>query len=276
MQKVSEIIKIVQILLKYMGILFILRWVYGRLKPWQWGVGVTFIIICVAVLYIPYLNAISKKLASQFIEKTGLQVQNLMLEGRKYTNQAEIMRAIGLQDTKMSMFMVDISAMQQRIAHLGWVKNVRISRTYPDTLYVHITERIPVAVLQRKGTFTLIDGEGMHIGQDNIDQFSHLKVLLGEDVETQVSTFFDFINTDTNLKPIVQSAEYISKRRWDVILQGDIRVHLPAKNPKQAWVLLGQLVQKKDLLARSIDTIDLRIEGRVSICFKKQCEDKSA
>ena len=251
------------------------RWIYSRLKLWQWLCVVLGMTLYGAVAYIPFVQTKAQGLHSQFMAKTGLQVKHLLLEGRKNTDTSAVVAAIGLKNTQMSIFSIDVSAIQQRLENLGWVKNASVSRIFPDTLYVVIQERVPVAVLQRQGIFTLIDIDGFHISNDNIENFADLKVLIGDGVEGQVAAFFDLISTDERLASMVTSGVYVSNRRWDIILQGGIRVQMPAENPEQAWQVLRKLAWEKDVLARPIVAIDLRVKGRVNMQIKSKDKDKS-
>lgn len=251
----------------------ILLWIFRRLKIWQWGVLVSVFVLYGVMSYVPFANRFAQKTTNTFIADNDLYIQNLNIEGRKNANKQQVVQAVGLQNPTTSIFSINVYDIQNRLENLGWVKNAIVSRVYPNSLYVKISERTPVAILQKNKQISLMDMDGVYIAPST-DKFANLPVLIGEGVEQQVAPFFDLIKSDPTLQPIVTTATLVSKRRWDIILKGNILVKMPADDPEYAWALLGKLAREKDLLARPLEAIDLRIKGRVNLILKTEKKDK--
>ena len=245
----------------------IILWIFRRLKIWQWAVLGCIFVGYGAITYIPYVNRLTQEKVNIFIADNDLYVQKLVIEGRKNTHQKHIIQAIGLQNYTTSIFSINVSDIQYRLQHLGWVKQATVLRIYPNRLYVKILERTPVAILQKNKQFSLMDMEGVYIAPYT-DTFANLPVLIGEGVEQKAPAFFDLIKSDPTLEPIVTTGIWVSNRRWDIILKGNIRINMPADEPEYAWALLGKLAREKDFLARPLEVVDLRIKGRVNVILK--------
>ena len=57
----------------------------------------------------------------------------------------------------------------------------------------------------------------------------------------------------------------MGERRWDVVLDRDQRILLPAENPVRALERLIALDQAQDVLDRDVATVDLRLQDRPTL-----------
>ena len=77
------------------------------------------------------------------------------------------------------------TAARARLEQLTWVERASVVRMLPDSLYIRLIERQPLALWQRDGRFSLIDRAGAVI-EGALDQsvppasWRHLRVLVGE------------------------------------------------------------------------------------------------
>ena len=60
---------------------------------------------------------------------------------------------------------VDLAAIEERVATLPPVAEVRVSRGWPDAVRITITDRQPVAALAVKGRWQLVDADGFRWGR---------------------------------------------------------------------------------------------------------------
>ena len=68
-----------------------------------------------------------------------------------------------------------------------------------------------------------------------------------------------------DLKRRVRAHIRVADRRWDIRLDNGVTVRLPERNVDDALQRLRHLDDEKDLLARDIATVDLRLSDRVTI-----------
>lgn len=59
-----------------------------------------------------------------------------------------------------NLLIVNIQNLQRILESHSWIKEVRIRKILPSSLSIHVTERIPIALLQKKNLY-LIDQEGV-------------------------------------------------------------------------------------------------------------------
>lgn len=60
-----------------------------------------------------------------------------------------------------NLLVLDLGRLQRRLETHRWVKEARLRKVFPSTLWVEIKERQPAAILQTGSTFLLIDKEGV-------------------------------------------------------------------------------------------------------------------
>jgi cell division protein FtsQ len=87
-------------------------------------------------------------------------VQQVEVHGGVHTARAAVLAAAGL-DRRQQMVDVDAGAVRRKVAALPWVAQVSVSRHWPTTLTIGITERVPRAkVAETAGQLVFVDGEG--------------------------------------------------------------------------------------------------------------------
>ena len=88
--------------------------------------------------------------------------------------------------------------------------------------------------------------------------------------------FIDFLKViraiDAEFAKRIKVANYISKRRWNIILddiKNGVTVKLPEDDYEAAWKKLIKLEKTKGILKRKLTIIDLRSEGKVVVKLRK-------
>lgn len=78
-------------------------------------------------------------------------LKNLRVEGRfEHVSAQEIRRAV-IPFSREGFFGVDMSGAQASLVALPWVREVRLRRSWPDTLTVHVEEQRVIACWRDKG-----------------------------------------------------------------------------------------------------------------------------
>ena len=192
----------------------------------------------------------------------GFILKNVDIEGRVNTPRQEILDIVA-PDYKRSIFSTDIEKIKKRIAAIGWVRNVSVERRFPNTLFIAIQEKRPVAIWQLHGALHIINENGDVLSSDQLQKFSHLKILVGKEANTQVLDFLRIIAHDTALAKMVTAGVWVSQRRWNILLLNQIEVKLPAIAAHKSWLKLAKYAKEKNLLTRNIKSIDLRIPDKI-------------
>ena len=77
---------------------------------------------------------------------------------------------------------------------------------------------------------------------------------------------------DANYISRVKVANYISGRRWNLILddiRNGITIKLPEENIAQAWKKLAKLDKTKGIFKRKLTIIDLRLPDKIVVKLRK-------
>lgn len=196
--------------------------------------------------------------------RLGLVVDEILLEGRYHTSKRALQHAVGLKRGD-AMFGFDPNVMHARLAALPWVREATIQRRLPGTIHIRINERRPTALWQRDGRLALIDDEGVIITETGLGRYRGYLIVVGEDAPAQAATLIELLAAEPGLARRVNAAVRVGKRRWNLELNGDIRVRLPEANPHRAWHRLARLQREHRLLARDVRTIDLRQPDRLIV-----------
>ncbi|MFN7709644.1 MAG: cell division protein FtsQ/DivIB [Holosporales bacterium] len=208
------------------------------------------------------LYATTVELAHGAFAGFGLRLDEVVIDGAHNSTRDEILGALGVS-RGVSLFSLDLEEIQRRLADVPWVRDAQVQRRWPRTLYLRITEHHPIAYWQKEGELFLVDETGglIHTGKDI--SVHNLPVLTGEDAPQKAPELLKVLNEFKEIQKRVSGAVYMSKRRWDIILDGKLRVKLPENKMKEALSYLVELEQKHQLSNKDIIAVDLRLPDRV-------------
>lgn len=196
--------------------------------------------------------------------KAGLTVDDVLVVGRRETKRSDLLSAIDARRGD-PIIVFDPAAARQRVLNLGWVANAEVERRLPNTIFVRLSERTPVAIWQRNGEFSLVDSEGVVIGESSAGHRRDLTLIVGEEAPRHASTLLVMLDTQPQLMERVVAAVRVADRRWNLRLDNGIDVRLPEANPQAAWDRLAALEAEHKLLGRDIIVIDLRLPERLVV-----------
>lgn len=109
-----------------------------------------------------------------------LQVREVTVIGAITLSHQEVVERLGLQPGE-TILSVDVQKLIDRLNTHPWIKEARISRKFPHTLVVGITERQPVAVLRTPAWALLLDADAHAVASLKESEDPGLPVLVGID-----------------------------------------------------------------------------------------------
>ncbi|HEU0117378.1 MAG TPA: FtsQ-type POTRA domain-containing protein [Alphaproteobacteria bacterium] len=202
-------------------------------------------------------------------QKAHFAVKDIVVEGRQQVNKESLMTALGtISGAPILSF--DPNAAQARIAKLPWVASAIVERRLPDTIFIHLTERAPMARWQHDDRVIVIDSEGAELPEAKLDQFGQLPLVVGADAAGQAHALLDMLADYPAVQAKMTAAVRVSERRWDIYLQPKVVAKLPEKDMQRALSRLSDLIVDQKILERDIVTIDLRDPSKFIL------EEKSA
>jgi cell division protein FtsQ len=194
----------------------------------------------------------------------GLRVADIRVEGRETTDRETILDALGARPGT-PILAVDPARAKQQLESLPWVRSALIERRLPDTLYVRLVERSPLALWQHAGKIELIDRTGAVIPVSRLDQFAKLPLVVGEDAASHASELLAMLASEPDLASRVTAAVQVGGRRWNLRIDHSIDVLLPADDPAGAWADLARLQRSSAILKRDVQAIDMRLPDRLVV-----------
>jgi cell division protein FtsQ len=206
----------------------------------------------------------AKHKALELSARMGFTIENILVEGRVYTD-ADILRAVINVQPQDPLFSFDPAEAKALIERIGWVRHAHVERRLPGTIYIVIDERKPVALWQKDKKLSLIDSEGQVITTEGLGRFKDLLVVVGEDAPQNAPAFVANLSAEVSLLQRARAAQRIGSRRWDLVLDKDITVNLPEEDVGLALRRLALAQQEDGLLDKEITNIDLREPDRMIV-----------
>lgn len=207
----------------------------------------------------------SSRIEQAVLDRTaqnGFAIRNILVEGRENIDAQDLKAAIGLSWGD-PVFGFDADAVRARIEALSWVRSARVERRLPDTVFVKITERTPLALWQNDGVLSLIDTGGKVLSQENLERFQTLPLVVGSGAPEGARTILDLIESTPPLRNRLAAAIRIGERRWDIKLTNGLVVKLPEQNVDLALRRIADSQSREGLLDRGLVAIDLREKDRM-------------
>lgn len=197
----------------------------------------------------------------------GFVVRNILVDGRHYTDVTTL-RAMLNVDKGDPIFFLRPDEAQSMLEKMSWVKTAHVERRLPDTIYIKLTERTPLALWQRNKRLSLIDAEGMILTDQNLGEFRNLMIVVGDDAPKRAAGLITMLAAEPSIEERVEAATLISGRRWDLKLKSGAEVKLPEKDLGLALRKLAVNHEEESILDKDVLSIDVRDEARITVRTK--------
>lgn len=196
--------------------------------------------------------------------RSGLAVREVLVSGRREADKAAVLAALGVQ-RGMPILAFDPHAARQALEQIPWVAAATVERRLPDTVFVRITERTPMAIWQHEQALHLVDGDGVVLTTDNLDRWNTLPMLVGAEAPKHGGELLRLLASEPSIGQRVNAAVLVGGRRWDLHLDNGIDVRLPETGMAPALRQLAAIQQTNQVLERDVVAIDLRVPDRLSV-----------
>lgn len=198
--------------------------------------------------------------------RSDLQLKHVLIMGHSMTTKNEVMNVLNLRQG-MPIAQVDLADVRTRVLGLPWVQEAVIERYLPDTVYIKLAEKTPIAVWQNKKKYFPLDEQGRIIA-DNTKKLSNLILVVGTDARAKTPELIKLLDRFPTLQPAVKSAVRVGERRWNLIFhsaEDGLVVYLPETQPEKALERLAKLQSADSILDKDLKVIDLRLEDRLIV-----------
>ncbi len=252
------------------------RWAYRMQRLWLtplfrvlFRVGLP--LACVALIVGTYiadqgrraaLGGFVADLRERFEDRPEFMVTLVSIEGAS----PELAKAVRARmDVKLpqSSFELDLDQVRERAEALDAVQSAEMRVRSHGVLQVVITERVPVLIWRSDDGLTMLDASGHRVaGLAARADRPDLPLIAGEGADAETTEALDVMAALQPIAPRLRGLVRMGARRWDVVLDRDQRLMLPAEAPVAAIERLLALDQAEDLLSRDVAVVDLRVPQR--------------
>lgn len=198
-------------------------------------------------------------------ERPEFMVSLMAIDGAGPSLAADIREVLPV-DFPVSSFDLDIEAMRSTVAGLDPVKSVSLRIRPGGILQVDVTERQPAIVWRTRDGVALLDATGAHITQiASRTERTDLPLIAGDGADDHVDEALELIAAAQPLGARLRGLVRIGERRWDVVLDRDQRIQLPASDPVPALERVIALSEAQDMLERDVAVVDMRLGARPTV-----------
>jgi cell division protein FtsQ len=200
-------------------------------------------------------------------KNTEFCIKKIEFDGNDRVKDVILLKISGLK-YKSNIFALSVHEVKRKLENIAWVKSAIVQKKLPDTIYVRIAERTPIAILQSKYKLYLIDTEGKILKNDGIGSFNNLPIVIGEGAEKEVGRLLNCLDKFPKICRQLVFAVRIGKRRWNMKINRGITVKLPERGISYALGILEEISDKDGFFNEDISSIDLRMLDRVIVTRK--------
>lgn len=207
-----------------------------------------------------------------YTQKHGIVLKIEMVEGTFRTSSKDIKKCLGALKGD-SLFKIDPWAIKEQLEKLPWVHSALVERRFPETLYIRLSEKYPLARWQHQKKIDLIDERGGVISllKDKEESFSlppefmSLPLFVGEGAEKKGPAFLKIIENYPLLLSRMTAATLVNERRWSIYLDKSLEIKLPEEGVDQALRVLSRLNNQGMLSNAILKRVDLRYLPKIIV-----------
>jgi cell division protein FtsQ len=194
----------------------------------------------------------------------GLAVRDVLVQGRGESPGKDVLTALDVRRGS-PILGFDPHEAKLRLEQLPWVRKATVERRLPDTVFVRLEERAPMALWQRDGKLTLVDRDGAVIPGADPARFGQLPQIIGEGAPANAPAILAITAAEPDLRARVAAMSFVGGRRWTVIFDNGAEVQLPEQDVGRAWAKFAAMERTQNVLAHDVANIDLRLPDRTVV-----------
>ena len=207
------------------------------------------------------IEKLSKNFEYQYI--------NLSISGLKNVQHSFIERKLK-KYYKSSIFLLPLDKISNEIKENSWIKNVKLKTNYKNTLFIELQEYEPLAIYKFNNKLFFFDNDGKIIDEVNTSIGDiKLIVFFGQSSNLKAKSIIDILHSlNFKKKYTIKQINYIKKRRWDIILNNNIRLMLSENSPKKSLENFINIEKKlSETNMNNIKYVDLRNIDKTLITY---------
>ncbi|WP_245257467.1 cell division protein FtsQ/DivIB [Methylocapsa acidiphila] len=192
----------------------------------------------------------------------GFGIDAVTIAGQSELREAEILATADI-GPRNSLAFLDVARVRDRLRELPLIKDVSVTKLYPNRLLIEIEERQPSALWQKDGHVQIVAADGMPLDAMRDQRFIHLPLVVGAGANARLAEYLALLAAAGDLRERIRAGMLVAERRWTLKTTDGVDILLPERDPAQALAALVQLQRDSHILDKDILSLDLRQAGRV-------------
>lgn len=222
-----------------------------------------------ALLLMSIVFASVWKLTQWMGDPTTLPIKQVRVEGNlQFLSQADVAQAVG-DSLSTGYFAIDKQQVIAKLAELSWVKSAQVSRVWPDTVVLTITEHVAYAHWNKN---SLLSNQGVIFTPLKANQPQGLPQLTGVNAQSEL-VISEFKKTNVKLerdKAQLVVLNLANHGSWKGVLSNGTQLEVGQHNPS-ARIAKGVhvLATLSENILEQVEAIDLRYPNGISVSWKE-------
>ena len=211
------------------------------------------------------ISAIKKDLKLAFVERPEFMIKVASIDGSSDELANEIREILPL-DFPVSYFDLDIKYLHKVVNEIPAVASAAIKISVGGVLQINVTEKSPAFIWRKDNVMSVIDETGsfIRIANSRVD-YPKLPLVVGEAADLAVSEISSLMQANEYFKDHVRAFIRVGERRWDLILENNVRIMLPQREFLAAFDRLMLMDEAGSLLSGRLSNIDMRLVVRPTV-----------
>ena len=211
------------------------------------------------------ISAIKKDVKLAFVERPEFMIKVASVDGSSDELANEIREILPL-DFPVSYFDLDIKYLHKVVNELPAVASAAIKITVGGVLQINVAEKSPAFIWRKNNVMSVIDETGsfIRIANSRVD-YPELPLVVGEAADLAVAEVSSLIKANDYFKNHVRAFIRVGERRWDLILENNLRIMLPQREFLAAFDRLMLMNEAGSLLSGKLSNIDMRLVERPTV-----------
>jgi cell division protein FtsQ len=229
------------------------------------------VIICGTLVLLLNINlhenieALKKDLKHALVERPEFMIKVASVDGASDELAHEIREIMPL-DFPVSYFDLDIKYLYKVLNDIPAVASAAIKVTVSGVLQIDISERTPAFIWRKDDVISVIDEKGKFIRlvTSRLD-YPELPLVIGEAANLSIADISSLMEDNQYFLDQVRAFVRVGERRWDLVLDNNLRIMLPQTEFLAAFDRLMLMNHTGSLFSNQLSTIDMRLVERPTV-----------
>ena len=226
------------------------------------------VIICGTLVLLLNINlhenieALKKEVKRALVERPEFMIKVASVDGASDELAHEIREIMPL-DFPVSYFDLDIKYLHKVLNDIPAVASAAIKVTVSGVLQIDISERTPAFIWRKDDVISVIDKKGkfIRLATSRLD-YPELPLVIGEAANLSIADISSLMEDNQYFLDQVRAFVRVGERRWDLVLDNNLRIMLPQTEFLAAFDRLMLINHTGSLFSNQLSTIDMRLVER--------------